>query len=322
VAKSLERVRVQYGRRCVAVTPQFNRDGGVAEWLIQLADDSEIVTPNLVVGAGRDAYVPPQFAALPRERVVHSTEFADRIGTFEATGAHRFVVIGGAQSAAEILWALHQDFPAATSTMIMRSIGLNAYESSKFTNELFYPSYIDTFHGAAPAAREQLLREMHRTNYSGLAPGLLDSLYKQMYVDKLNGCERLSMLTMTDIVDARLDGDEIVLTLLDRSHGGCNELRCDAVMLGTGFVREMPRAVRDLAAAACLDEVRVTRHYRLDLPESSTAACYLQGVNEATHGIADSLLSVLATRSEEIVQDLVSRRRRAPQAALAAHGAR
>jgi L-ornithine N5-oxygenase len=31
-------------------------------------------------------------------------------------------------------------------------------------------------------------------------------------------------------------------------------------------------------------------------------------VNEATHGIADSLLSVLAVRAEEIVRDLLGRR--------------
>jgi L-ornithine N5-oxygenase len=44
------------------------------------------------------------------------------------------------------------------------------------------------------------------------------------------------------------------------------------------------------------------------VPETVTAGCYLQGVNEATHGIADSLLSVLAARSGEIVADLSARR--------------
>jgi L-ornithine N5-oxygenase len=39
---------------------------------------------------------------------------------------------------------------------------------------------------------------------------------------------------------------------------------------------------------------------------------YLQGVNEETHGIADSLISVLAHRSQDIVDDLLSRRGVAP----------
>jgi L-ornithine N5-oxygenase len=35
---------------------------------------------------------------------------------------------------------------------------------------------------------------------------------------------------------------------------------------------------------------------------------YLQGVNESTHGIADSLISVLAHRSRDILADLLARR--------------
>ena len=43
--------------------------------------------------------------------------------------------------------------------------------------------------------------------------------------------------------------------------------------------------------------MQATRAYRLILDEPSTAACYLRGINEATHGIGDSLLSVLAHRT-------------------------
>lgn len=40
----------------------------------------------------------------------------------------------------------------------------------------------------------------------------------------------------------------------------------------------------------------------------AAAACYLQGVNEATHGIADSLMSVLAYRASEIADDVLTHR--------------
>ena len=133
--------------------------------------------------------------------------------------------------------------------MVMRSIGLNGYESSKFTNELFYPSFVDEFHSARPEARAQLLREMHRSNYAGLAPATLDTLYRQMYLERLTGTERLHMITMAEIADARIDGDEVVLTLTDRKTGRQHDLRCDTVLLGTGFVGGMPRMVRDLAAS-------------------------------------------------------------------------
>ena len=306
VARNLADVRIQSGRRCVRIEASHGSDGEVRQWLVQLADGGEILCRNLIIGAGRDPHIPAEVASLPRERLIHSTEFSLRITGLQRDAAHRIVVLGGAQSAAEMLWASHQEFPNAQCTMVMRSIGLNCYENSKFTNQLYYPSFVDEFHAALPEARDQLLREMHRTNYSGLAPGLLEVLYRQMYLDKLTGADRLRMTTMTEIVDARMSDGEVVLTLTDRKNGGSEELRCDLVLLGTGFEKAMPKAVRDLAASVSVEEVSVSRSYRMTLPPTVRAGCYLQGVNEATHGIADSLLSLLAVRSEEIVHDLLA----------------
>jgi len=315
VAESLQRVQIQYGRACVSILPRQNPDGEVTGWLVTTADGGTIGARVLVIGAGRDAHVPEQFHDLPRHKVIHSTEFGGRVAELDPAAPHRFVVVGGAQSAAEMLWATHQGFPQAQCTMVMRSIGLNGYESSKFTNELFYPSFVDEFHAARPEARAQLLREMHRSNYAGLAPAMLDTLYRQMYLERLTGGERLWMITMAEIVDARLDGGEddggegeVVLTLADRKSGRRRELRCDTVLLGTGFVPRMPRMIQNLAESVGLAEATVDRAYRMRMPDTVTAGCYLQGVNEATHGIADSLLSVLAARSGEIVADLLARR--------------
>ncbi|WP_230535733.1 lysine N(6)-hydroxylase/L-ornithine N(5)-oxygenase family protein [Streptomyces albidoflavus] len=308
VASSLSEVRVEYGRRCVSLEPGPLVDGEVSHWLARTADGAVISSRNLVIGAGRDAHVPAELSALPEERVIHSTRFSERIEQVGADRARRIVVIGGAQSAAELLWAAYQRFPEAQCTMLMRSIGLNAYQSSKFTNELFYPSFIDDFFATRPETRSQVLREMHVTNYAGLAPAMLETLYREMYQERLRGTERLRMRTLTDVAAARMDGDEVVLTTVDRKSGDREEIRCDLVLLGTGFVRDMPAMVRDLAAATGAGQATVDRAYRMVLPESYTAACYLQGVNEATHGIADSLLSVLASRSQDIVTDLLARR--------------
>jgi L-ornithine N5-oxygenase len=308
VAESLQRVQIQYGRECASIRPRTSTGGEVTGWLVTMSDGSTIGARDLVVGAGRDARVPEQFQDLPRDRVIHSTEFGSGLAELDPSAPHRFVVVGGAQSAAEMLWATHQSFPAADLTMVMRSIGLNGYESSKFTNELFYPSFIDEFHSARPEARAQLLREMHRSNYAGLSPATLDTLYRQMYLERLTGTERLHMITMAEIADARIDGADVVLTLTDRKTGRQRDLRCDTVLLGTGFVGGMPRMVRDLAASVGMAEATVDRAYRLRVPDPVSAGCYLQGVNEATHGIADSLLSVLAARSGEIVTDMLARR--------------
>jgi L-ornithine N5-oxygenase len=320
-AQSLQRVRLRTGQDCRTVAPVRSADGTLTGWLTTMADGSTIGSRYLVIGAGRDPHVPEVFAGLPTDRIVHSTRYRQRITELRdrLPGKDcRVTVIGGAQSAAEMFGAVQQDLPGCRPTMVMRSIGLNAYESSKFTNELFYPSFTDEFHAARPEAREQLLSEMHRTNYAGLAPHTLDGLYRQLYLDRMSGEGRLTLLTMTDVTGARTDGADIVLELTDRRTGQTTEQRTDLVLLGTGFAKQMPGMVRGLAASLGLDRVEVDRNYRLVVDGPATAACYLQGVNEATHGIADSLLSVLAVRAGDIAGDLFAHRAGSAVSAVAA----
>lgn len=56
-----------------------------------------------------------------------------------------------------------------------------------------------------------------------------------------------------------------------------------------------------------LVKVAITRNYQL-MPqdkEGFQSRIYLQGVEEATHGLSDSLLSVLGIRAGEVVDDLI-----------------
>jgi L-ornithine N5-monooxygenase len=308
VANSLTRVRLECSRQCTGVQPQRAADGTLTGWLIRLADGSTIGSRYLVFGAGRDPLIAPMFAALPARRVIHSTEYIPRIAEMPKDVPYHVVVIGGGQSAAEMFDAVHRDLPGCMRTMVMRSIGVKTYENSKFTNELYFPTFVDEFFQARPEAREQILQEMHLTNYSGLAAPMLDNIYRQLYLDRLSGKGRLRIITLTDVTAAREDGDEVVLELTDRKTGAVEELRCDLVLLGTGFQHGMPSRVRGLARSLGLDRIEVTRDYRLVISGPADAACYLQGVNEATHGIADSLLSVLASRASDIVHDILAQR--------------
>lgn len=308
VSESLRKVRLQLGCDCVSVEPVRNPAGALTGWLTRLGDGSTISSRYLVIGAGRDPYVPTEFAQLPADRVIHSTQYRSRVAALDKSKHHRVAVVGAAQSAAEMFRATQIDLPNSDVSWVMRSIGLRAYDTNKFTNELYYPSYIDKFFEARQEGRDQILREMHLTNYSGVESDLLQELYTSMYLDRLAGVEQRRLVPMTDIVGARSDGDEVVLELSDRKTGTVSELRRDLVLLGTGFVREMPRLVRGLSDAIGLDRIEVNRQYRLQLDEPSDAACYLQGVNEATHGIADSLLSVLGNRAGDIAQDILAHR--------------
>lgn len=308
VARSLQLVQVQYGRRCARIDAARSAAGEITGWLIELSDGSAVIARNLVVGMGRDPHIPEVFRGLGKEKVIHSTEYADRIGELDHAAPLRVAVVGAAQSAAEMLWETHQRMPAAQTSMIMRSIGLGYYQTSQFTNELYFPSYTDTFFQAPAEARQRVLREMRRTNYAGVTPELLNTIYRQMYLERLTGLQRLRMITSVDITGAEQEGDEVVLTLTEQMTGQHVHLRCDVVLLGTGFEQGMTRLARTIAELAGVDEFRVSRAYRAILPDTVTAGCYLQGTNEESHGMADSLISVLAIRAGEIVEDVLASR--------------
>jgi L-ornithine N5-oxygenase len=308
VADSLQHVQVRYNARSERVDPCFGDDGSIIGWKITLADGNILCCRDLVIGAGRDAHIPEVFRDLPTERVIHSTQYCTRIAQVDSGRTLRPVVVGGAQSAAEMFMALSQDLPLSEPTIVMRSIGLQNYQTSKFVNELYYPSFVDEFFTMLPETRQQVLDEIRLTNYAGLAPPFLDELYFMLYRQRMLGEQRCTVRALTEVVGACVDQDEVVLDLRDHKTGKVEPLRCDLVLLGTGYEPRMPVMVRDLAARAGLDNVIVGRRYHVDLGRPARGALYLQGVNEATHGIADSLISVLAHRSQDITDDLLDRR--------------
>jgi L-ornithine N5-monooxygenase len=308
VARSLDRVRIRFDARARSIEPALAADGSVTGWTVTLTDGDVIRSRDLVVGGGRDPHVPPVFAGLPPERLIHSAGYRSRVSRLPPDSPLRAVVIGGAQSAAEMFMALHDNLPNSTLTMVVRSVGPQNYQTSKFVNELFFPSFVDRFHDSPPEVRRQLLDEMRLTNYAGMAPPFLEHMYTVLYQQRGLGQERSRVLPLTEVVGARVDGDDVVLDLRDRTSGKVEPLRCDIVLLGTGYDQRMPAMVRDLADRVGLAEVAVNRCHRVDLGDSAWGAVYLQGVNEATHGIADSLISVLAHRSKDILDDLLARR--------------
>jgi L-ornithine N5-oxygenase len=306
VARSLSRVSVELGRDCVSITGERDADGTLARWLTTLADGTVISSRYLVIGTGRDPFIPPVLAGLPASRVIHSSQYRPRVAGLSKEMPYRVALVGSSQSAAEVFRALRSDLPDSEIAWLMRSVSLTADTSSKFSNEFYYPSFVDEFFDIAPAARERILKEMYKTNYSCITPAMLEHLYTDLYLDRLGHRETRRLITMVDITAARESGDEVELELTDLNTGAVTELRRDLIFLGTGFNWQTPRLVRGLADAIGLDQVVVTRQYQLVINQPATAACYLQGINESTHGIGDSLLSVLAHRSEDITLDILA----------------
>ena len=208
------------------------------------------------------AYEATQSLALADQRIIHSANFLPALTAVEpslsATGRPlRLAVIGGGQSSTEMLIHLHERFPTATVTMILRASALVPSDDTGFVNSAaFDPDRTDEFWRAPLAQRRAWLAEFKRTNYSVVRSDLLaqlhDTLYDTQEVElppelrdpSENHRGRIEIRRNTTVQAAKLDparararagSGAVVLDLKDLH--GTEEVAYDAVWLGTGFNR-------------------------------------------------------------------------------------
>ena len=97
------------------------------------------------------------------------------------------------------------------------------------------------------------------------------------------------------------------MALRDRLNGHARAEQFDALVLATGYRRDTHLDLLEGLAphlGDALAQGNVERDYRLATPASFKPRIYLQGCCEDSHGLSDSLLSVLALRSDEIAASL------------------
>lgn len=301
VAANLTKTQIKLGSAVTNIKPLMEV-GEICGWRVETVDGSVYRANRVIYGGGRDLNVPEVFKNLPSKRVIHSAHY---LTSLPDTAPCAVAVIGGAQSSAEMYQHCLSTFPHARVTMIMRSIGMVNYESSPFTNTLFQNSYTDTYYTISEKDRARVLNSMHTSNYSGVAPSTMQSLYNFHYLQELNGDSRATIYTQSDILSATEQDGNILIKWTEKNTGKTFSEEFDLVLLGTGYKNSRPVLFDDLCGSLGLDNVRVTRNYRADIPCKKGISLHLQGINEQTHGIADSLLSVLAYRAQEIMDDIL-----------------
>jgi L-ornithine N5-oxygenase len=215
-------------------------------------------------------------------------------------------VVGGGQSAAEAFIDLHNNRPEARIHLILRAAALRPADDSPFVNEIFSPAYTDMLFNLSELERERLIRENYNTNYSVVDLGLIEQIYGIFYRQKVSGIRRHELLCRRTIENCVADRQGVELTLHDYATGERAQHRYDLIILATGYERTSHR--RLLAPLAeYLGDFTVDRNYRLHADERLQAPVFAQGFSQPSHGLSDTLLSVLPIRAEELATALYDR---------------
>lgn len=206
-------------------------------------------------------------------------------------------------------------------------VWLLTLESS--VNEIFNPKHVDDVYAQSPAVREAELAKDRGTNYGVVRLELLERIYGTLYKQRIKDEDEtmwehriLPFRSVTRVED--LPGSDCVrLHIKNDSHvygeSSCLEkesLDVDLLVAATGYARDAH--VTMLRPAEILrpdpdnqdQKWRVTRDYQVVFRSGSVsddAGVWLQGCNESTHGLSDTLLSILANRGGELVNSIFGR---------------
>jgi len=186
-------------------------------------------------------------------------------------------------------------------------------------NEIFNPERVDKFFQLPMDERNKRIATDKATNYSVVRLELIEEIYNTMYLQRVKTPDQTQWQhrILPERKVARIEHHNPanrmrihVKPIQDNATEGKEVLEVDALMVATGYQRdaheqllEQVRALRPAGQTTW----NPARDYRVTLDNdqiSQQAGIWLQGCNEKTHGLSDSLLSILSVRGGEIVNSV------------------
>lgn len=177
---------------------------------------------------------------------------------------------------------------------------------------------MDKFFHLSAAERSRAIASAKATNYSVVRLELIEQIYHDMYLQRVQSPDETQWQhrILAERKVARIEHQSpsnrmrIHVKPVRENAPESEVLEMDALIVATGYQRdahedllEPVRALRPAGQAAW----RLGRDYRVMLDPgkvSAQAGIWLQGCNEQTHGLSDTLLSVLSVRGGEMVNYL------------------
>ncbi|CAM3890636.1 lysine N(6)-hydroxylase/L-ornithine N(5)-oxygenase family protein [Tsukamurella strandjordii] len=306
VAESVS-ARIDYGTTVTAVE---RVDGAVdgARWLVRYTGpdgDGALRARSVVVATGLRERLPEWAAAGPR--LFHNHRLLEHLAAadLDVEAPHRFLVVGGGQSAAEVAQFLHRSYPNAVVESVFNSYGFQPADDSPYANKVFDPAAVDDFYDAPAEVRSELMTRHATTNYGCVDLELINELYAVEYQEKVSGHRRLLMRPATVVTSAVASDTGVRVTLRDRIADVTTGQDYSAVVCATGF-RSI--GVSDVLAGwdVAPERMQVGRDYVLTVDGEPVDGLYVQGATESTHGLGSTLLSNVAVRAGEILDSIVA----------------
>ncbi|MHA7773873.1 SidA/IucD/PvdA family monooxygenase [Roseibium sp. M-1] len=312
---------VRYGKDVTSIKQvSATGDPKSAHYEVVVSDGSVFRCRTLVLAPGRSLNIPSKLENLPVSCVVHSHNYLELVQRLEANlEKKRIAVIGGSQSAIEVILDLSKRFPRAEIHNVQRGFGFRLKDTSPFTEHIYFPEFVDEFYASDPETRRKILKDFWRSNYGAADSDVIHQLYMRLYEEKISGEKSIYIHAYSDIEQCRLlTGDAIEIQWKNRLTFEESTLEFDAVIAATGY-KNFGAAENQEIYHPLLSEVAhhlrqnsdgslaISRNYQLESGIGSYCASgiFLNGLNEATHGFGDAgSFSLLSLRSQALADEI------------------
>jgi lysine N6-hydroxylase len=280
-----------------------------AERFVVRTSRRTVTADNVSVGVGTRPWVPAYATRQLGATQFHVSEFVTRS---KALAGKRVAVVGGGQSGAEAFLDLISrpdgDRPRRVS-WISRRGNFFPIDDSPFTNDYYMPCYSEHFYGLEREAREPL-NILNILTSDGISEATLRQIYQRIYTLRfILGAEDLVDLypsrDVASVTGGGSAGWDLALVNHDRP-GTIGHVAVDAIVWATGF---RPARMDFLAPIAGRleregEELRIDQDFAVRWDGPPDRRIFVQNAARQQRGLADMNLSLIAWRSQRIVDRL------------------
>jgi lysine N6-hydroxylase len=273
----------------------------------------ELTADHVCIGVGNPAWTPPPgqpFLADPR--VFHVSDFTAK--ATDVTG-QRVTVIGGGQSGAEAFLELINrpvDRLPRRVAWVSRRQNFFPIDDSPFTNDYYMPDHSDYF-ASLPLSIRQQFNTQHLLSSDGISETTLRQIYQRIYTHHYI-YERPDLIALYPHrnlagVSRTPAGAGYELTLRHGQHPDLTEhIDTDTLVFATGYRPHPMPFLQPLRHRLCQEEgeYRIDAHYAAIWDGPNDHHLFLQNANRIQRGLADPNLSLLAWRSQRILDRLTN----------------
>lgn len=266
--------------------------------------DRVITADHLSVGVGSQPWIPPQARADLDGRQFHVSEFVSEAR--DMTGL-RVGVVGGGQSGAEAFLDLisrpSEKLPRRVS-WISRRANYLPMDDSPFTNDYYMPCYSDHF-AALDAEARRRFNAQHMLSSDGISEATLKQIYQRAYIHRfVDGSPDLIALYPNSEVTAVADGGanspwDLTLTNNAQQH----HIELDVIVWATGYRTARMDFLEPIGHRLERegDEYKIDHNFAVQWDGPADHHIFLQNAARQQRGLADANLSLIAWRSQRIL---------------------